>query len=137
MGMPLFLLMRWFYLRSQVVYRESRVISAQVIVKFVETMAGIRAVKAFRKEPRNDEEFGKLASDYRDINMRSIRLFGTFEPALMAVASVTLAVVVTWGGLRVLAVTLARSEARRVGKTCVSTRSSGRVRLRQKKKINK
>lgn len=107
MGMPLFLLMRWFYLRSQVVYRESRVISAQVIVKFVETMTGIRAVKAFRKEPRNDEEFGTLASDYRDINMRSIRLFGTFEPGLMAVASVTLAVVVLWGGLRVLEGSLA------------------------------
>ncbi|WES62724.1 ABC transporter ATP-binding protein [Microbacter sp. GSS18] len=102
MGVPLFLLMRWFYLRSQVVYRESRVISAQVIVKFVETMTGIRAVKAFRKEPRNDEEFGKLASDYRDVNMRSIRLFGTFEPALMAVASTSIALVLLWGGIRVV-----------------------------------
>ncbi|WP_125131315.1 ABC transporter ATP-binding protein [Microbacterium sp. 10M-3C3] len=102
MGIPLFFLMRWFYLRSQVVYRESRVVSAQVIVKFVETMTGIRAVKAFRKEPRNDEQFGDLASQYRDVNMRSIRLFGTFEPGLMAVASVTLAVVLLWGGLRVL-----------------------------------
>jgi ATP-binding cassette, subfamily B, bacterial len=54
MGFPLFLLMRWFYTRSQVVYRESRVISAKVIVKFVETMTGMRAVKAFRKEVRND-----------------------------------------------------------------------------------
>ena len=50
--------MRWFYMRSQVVYRESRVVSAKVIVKFVETMTGIRAVKAFRKEVRNDDEFG-------------------------------------------------------------------------------
>ena len=64
-------------------------VSAKVIVKFVETMTGIRAVKAFRKEVRNDDEFGALASDYRDVNMRSIRLFGTFEPGLMAVASVT------------------------------------------------
>jgi ATP-binding cassette, subfamily B, bacterial len=102
MGFPLFLLMRWFYLRSQVVYRESRVVSAQVIVKFVETMTGIRAVKAFRKEPRNDDEFGALSSQYRDVNMRSIRLFGTFEPGLMAVASVSLALVLLWGGLRVL-----------------------------------
>ncbi|GAA1470042.1 ABC transporter ATP-binding protein [Microbacterium thalassium] len=102
MGVPLFLLMRWFYTRSQVVYRESRVISAQVIVKFVETMTGIRAVKAFRKEPRNDDEFGKLASDYRDVNMRSIRLFGTFEPALMAVASTSIALVLLWGGIRVV-----------------------------------
>ncbi|MGW9587997.1 ABC transporter ATP-binding protein [Microbacterium sp. NPDC055455] len=101
MGIPLFLLMRWFYTRSQRVYRESRVISAGVIVKFVETMTGIRAVKAFRKEVRNDEEFGVQAMNYRDVNMRSIRLFGTFEPGLMAVASVTLAVVIAWGGIRV------------------------------------
>lgn len=101
MGVPLFLLMRWFYQRSQVVYRESRVISAKLIVKFVETMTGIRAVKAFRKEPRNDDEFGDVAEDYRDVNMRSIRLFGTFEPGLMAVASVSIALVVLWGGLRV------------------------------------
>lgn len=102
MGIPLYLLMRWFYRRSQVVYRESRVVSAQVIVKFVETMTGIRAVKAFRKEPRNDEEFGEFAGQYRDVNMRSIRLFGTFEPALMAVASVSVAVVLLWGGGRVI-----------------------------------
>ena len=102
MGIPLYLLMRWFYRRSQVVYRESRVVSAQVIVKFVETMTGIRAVKAFRKEPRNDEEFGDLAGQYRDVNMRSIRLFGTFEPALMAVASVSVALVLLWGGGRVI-----------------------------------
>lgn len=102
MGLPLYALMRWFYMRSQLVYRESRVISAKVIVKFVETMTGIRAVKAFRKEPRNDTEFGGLSSDYRDVNMRSIRLFGTFEPGLMAVASVTLAVVIAWGGFRIV-----------------------------------
>jgi ATP-binding cassette subfamily B protein len=102
MGIPLALLMRWFYRRSQVVYRESRVVSAQVIVKFVETMTGIRAVKAFRKEPRNDEEFGDLAGQYRDVNMRSIRLFGTFEPGLMAVASVSVALVLLWGGGRVI-----------------------------------
>lgn len=102
MGIPLMMLMRWFYRRSQVVYRESRVLSAQVIVKFVETMTGIRAVKAFRKEPRNDAEFGASAAAYREINMRSIRLFGTFEPGLMAVASVSVALVLLWGGIRVV-----------------------------------
>ncbi len=101
MGIPLMLLMRWFYRRSQVVYRESRVVSAQVIVHFVETMTGIRAVKAFRKERRNDEEFGELSRQYRAVNMRSIRLFGTFEPGLMAISAVTLGAVLLWGGLRV------------------------------------
>lgn len=101
MGVPLMLLMRWFYRRSQLVYRESRVVSAKVIVHFVETMTGIRAVKAFRREPRGDVDFGELSGQYREINMRSIRLFGTFEPGLMAISAVTLAAVVLWGGLRV------------------------------------
>jgi ATP-binding cassette subfamily B protein len=102
MGLPLFLLMRWFYIRSQVAYRESRVVSAKVIVKFVETMTGIRAVKAFRKEVRNDDEFGGLASDYRDVNMRTIRLFGTFEPGLIAISAVALGLVLLWGAIRVV-----------------------------------
>ena len=102
MALPLYLLMRWFYTRSQVVYRESRVVSAKVIVKFVETMTGIRAVKAFRKEVRNDEEFGDLASQYRDNNMRAIRLFGTFEPLLMVVAAVSVSLVLLWAGWRLI-----------------------------------
>lgn len=101
MGIPMLLLMRWFYLRSQVAYRESRVVSAKVIVHFVETMTGIRAVKAFRKEPRNDERFGELAGQYRDVNLRTIRIFGTFEPGLIAISALSLALVVLWGGYRV------------------------------------
>jgi ATP-binding cassette subfamily B protein len=100
-GIPLWLLMRWFYTRSQLVYRESRVISAKVIVQFVETMTGIRAVKSFRKEPRNDVSFQGVAGEYRDINRRSMLLFGTFEPGLMGVAALTLGLVVLWGGMRV------------------------------------
>jgi ATP-binding cassette subfamily B protein len=100
-GVPLFFLMKWFYSRSQLVYRESRVISAKVIVQFVETMTGIRAVKAFRKEPRNDKAFQEIAGEYRDVNRRSMLLFGTFEPGLMGVAALVLGIVVLWGGIRV------------------------------------
>ncbi|MGI6879503.1 ABC transporter ATP-binding protein [Microbacterium sp. gxy059] len=98
---PLALLMRWFYRRSQLAYRATRVISAQVIVKFVETMTGIRAGKAFRTEKRNEKEFGGLAADYREANMRVIRLFGTFEPGLMAISAFAIGVVVLWGGVRI------------------------------------
>ncbi|WP_040166633.1 ABC transporter ATP-binding protein [Microbacterium gorillae] len=100
-GIPLFFLMRWFFARSQTVFRETRVVSAKVIVKFVETMTGIRAVKAFRTEDTNDVEFQRLAGDHRDANRKVFRLFGTFDPALMAIAAATLGVVVLVGGLRV------------------------------------
>ncbi len=100
-AVPLYFLMRWFYVNSQRAYRESRVVSAKVIVKFVETMTGIRAVKAFRKEERNDDEFGDLSGQYRDVNMRSLRLFGAFEPGMMAVSAFAVAGVLLWGGIRV------------------------------------
>lgn len=98
---PLWFLTRWFQVNSQKVFRETRTASARVIVHFVETMTGIRAVKAFRKEKRNEREFGSLVEDYRYANERAINLFGIFDPGLVLIGNVTLAVVLFVGGLRV------------------------------------
>ncbi|GAA3733152.1 ABC transporter ATP-binding protein [Leifsonia bigeumensis] len=98
---PLWFLTRWFQRNSQKVFRETRTTSARVIVHFVETMTGIRAVKAFRKEKRNEKEFGSLVEDYRYANERAINLFGIYDPALVLIGNVTLAVVLFVGGLRV------------------------------------
>lgn len=100
-AIPLAFLLRWFQQRSQVAFRRTRTASAAVIVKFVETMTGIRAVKAFRAEGRNERDFGVLVEEYRDANARTIRLFGTLEPGLVLIANVTVAVVLLVGGLRV------------------------------------
>jgi ATP-binding cassette subfamily B protein len=99
---PLFILTRWFQVRSQKLFRQSRVASAKLIVQFVETMTGIRAVKAFRKERRNEKEFGGLVEDYRDVNARVIQLFGVFDPGLILIGNVTVAAVLLVGGFRVV-----------------------------------
>jgi len=98
---PLGFLTRWFQLRSQLHFRETRTTSAKLIVHFVETMTGIRAVKAFRKEERNRAHFGGLVEKYRDANARVIRLFGIFDPALVLIGNVALAMILLLGGLRV------------------------------------
>ncbi|MGO4592967.1 ABC transporter ATP-binding protein [Leifsonia sp. 2TAF2] len=98
---PLYVLTRWFQKRSQVLFRISRVASAKLIVHFVETMTGIRAVKAFRKEKRNEKEFGGLVEEYRDVNARVIQLFGIFDPGLVMIGNVTVGVVLLVGGFRV------------------------------------
>jgi len=98
---PLAILTRWFQLRSQRVFRQTRTASANVIVKFVETMTGIRAVKAFRTEKRNERDFGELVEDYRHVNARVISLFGIYNPGLVLIGNVTVAVVLLVGGLRV------------------------------------
>jgi ATP-binding cassette subfamily B protein len=98
---PLYFLARWFQKRSQSLFRLTRVTSARVIVHFVETMTGIRAVKAFRKEKRNDDEFGQLVEDYREANGRTIQLFGIFDPGLILIGNLALAAILLVGGLRV------------------------------------
>jgi len=98
---PLFALTRWFQVRSQQLFRRTRVASARLIVQFVETMTGIRAVKAFRKEKRNNGEFSELTETYRGVNSRVIQLFGIFDPGLVLIGNVTLAVVLLAGGIRV------------------------------------
>ncbi|MFC5928232.1 ABC transporter ATP-binding protein [Cryobacterium melibiosiphilum] len=100
--LPLAVLTRWFQVRSQTLFRQSRVASASLIVHFVETMTGIRAVKAFRKEKRNNTQFGGLVEDYRNVNARVIQLFGVFDPGLVLIGNVTVAAVLLVGGFRVV-----------------------------------
>jgi ATP-binding cassette subfamily B protein len=98
---PLAFLARWFQVQSQRVFRQTRVASARLIVQFVETMTGIRAVKAFRTEKRNEEEFAGLVEGYRERNARVIQLFGVFDPGLVLIGNVALGIVLLAGGLRV------------------------------------
>lgn len=99
---PISILTRWYQRRSQLVYRSSRVASARLIVKFVETMTGIRAVQAFRAEGRNNREFGQLNNDYAGWNNKSVALFAIFTPTLDFFANAAITAVVLVGGLRVL-----------------------------------
>ncbi len=101
-GVPMYFLTRWYQTRSQVAFRTSRVVSAKLIVHFIETMTGIRAVKAFRRENVNAVRYDELAEDYRRATVRSINLNGIFQPGLVLIGNVTVAVVLLVGGFRVI-----------------------------------
>ncbi|MET1034608.1 MAG: ABC transporter ATP-binding protein [Arthrobacter sp.] len=101
-AVPIAIIFNWYQRRSELVYRESRVVSARLITSFVETMTGIRAVKAFRRERENDERYGNVAGEYRDNSIRSINLFGVLQPSLVLIGNLTVAVVLLLGGFRVL-----------------------------------
>ena len=77
---PLLLLMRWFARASTRAFRAVRTQSAIVIVQFIETMTGIKAVQAFRREPRAAEIFEDVALSYRDANVRAMRIFARAMP---------------------------------------------------------
>ncbi|NNG40996.1 ABC transporter ATP-binding protein [Flexivirga sp. ID2601S] len=92
----------WFRNESSKTYREVRESAALVIVQFVETMTGIKAVQAYRREPRNQEIFEEVAERYRAINERTFRLIAIFMPAVKLVGNIMTGIVLLYGGWRVL-----------------------------------
>jgi ATP-binding cassette subfamily B protein len=98
---PLWLLFRWFSARSTVAFRRTRETVALLIVQFVETFNGIRAVQAFRRESRNDAIFQGLNTDYRDANREVFRLHSIFIPGVTLVGNVATVLILFIGGVRV------------------------------------
>lgn len=96
------LLMRWFSSESSRTFRKVRNASAALIMHFTETMTGIKAVQAYRREPRNQEIFTGLADRYRAINVHSFRLFSIFMPGITLIGNVTIGVVLLVGGMFVI-----------------------------------
>lgn len=92
----------WFRTESAKTYRQVRESAALVIVQFVETMTGIKAVQAYRREPRNQEIFTDVADRYRDINEKTFKLLAVFMPGVKLVGNITTGVVLLYGGYRVL-----------------------------------
>jgi ATP-binding cassette, subfamily B, bacterial len=99
---PLAWLSAWFRRESVVAYRRTRTTIAQVIVQFVETFGGIRAVQAFRREQRNEDIFGGLNQEYAEATLWSQRLLAIFFPGVTLVGNLAIGAVLLYGGFRVL-----------------------------------
>lgn len=97
---PLTLVTRWFYRHSQQTYRGTSAGIAKIIVQFVESMNGTRAVQAFRRERRNESIMGELNEQYRTAHRHAFSLVATFTMTVRLVGNLTLAVVLVIGAVR-------------------------------------
>jgi len=88
----------WFRKESAKSYRVTREKVALVIVHFVESMNGIRAVQAFRREPRNQEIFDDVNDQYRAANLVAFRLVAWFMPEIRLIGNITISIVLLYGG---------------------------------------
>jgi len=100
--LPLTWLTIWFRRESATAYRRTRDTIAQVIVHFVETFGGIRAVQAFRRERRNAEIFGEFNGDYAAASLRSARLIAIYSPGITLVGNLAIGAVLLYGGFLVI-----------------------------------
>jgi ABC-type multidrug transport system fused ATPase/permease subunit len=98
----LFGMTRWFRGHAERAYRATREAVALVIVHFVESLGGIQAVHAFRREPRNQEIFEHLDDRYRRANLWSNRLGSIYGPSVQFVGRAVTALVLLVGSFRVL-----------------------------------
>ncbi len=95
-------LTQWFRRNSSRAYRAVRQAIALVIVHYTESLAGIRAVQAYGREPRNQEIFEDLTARYRDANAWSVRLSSTYGPGISFLGRLTTLAVLAYGGVLVV-----------------------------------
>ncbi|MFF7678178.1 ABC transporter ATP-binding protein [Actinacidiphila glaucinigra] len=106
-AVPLVVTVRIFRRRSAKVYTLRSAAIAAVIVRFTETMNGIRPVQAFRREKANDEAFDELNAAHRKANGDAILEMGRFTVGSWLIANTSVALVVVWGAYRVASGSLA------------------------------
>ncbi|MGH3150373.1 MAG: ABC transporter ATP-binding protein [Streptosporangiaceae bacterium] len=99
---PLTWLTAWFRRESARAYLRTMEAIALVIVQFVETFGGIRAVQAFRREPRNSAIFSGLGQDYAEASRDASRLYAVYGPSISLVGNIITGVVLGYGGLLVI-----------------------------------
>jgi ATP-binding cassette, subfamily B, bacterial len=102
-AMPIVLVLTaWFRDNSARAYRAVRRAIVLVIVHYVESLGGIRAVHSFRREPRNQEIFEDVNGRYRDANIWSNRLISTYGPAINLLGRLTTIAALSFGGYLVI-----------------------------------
>ncbi|MFI7318468.1 ABC transporter ATP-binding protein [Streptomyces venezuelae] len=98
---PLYLLIRLYQRRAGVMFRNRSTAIAAVIVKFAETMNGIRPVRAFRRERANDAEFRVLNHRHERTNGDAMLEMARYVVGSRLVANTAVAAIVLWGAHRV------------------------------------
>ncbi|MFH8628140.1 ABC transporter ATP-binding protein [Streptomyces vietnamensis] len=104
--LPLSFLIRLYRARAGRVYAERSTAIAGVIVKFAETMNGIRPVRAFRREKANDAEFKTLNHRHERSNGDALLEMARYVVGSRLVANTAVAGMCLWGAYRVAAGTL-------------------------------
>jgi ATP-binding cassette subfamily B protein len=99
---PLFYLTRWSQRRQRKSFRRTRGAIAKVVVQFVESMGGIRAVQAFRREQRNSDILGLEDAEYRSAAITAMNGMGEYVGLANVLDAVTVMFVLVAGAWQVI-----------------------------------
>ncbi len=101
--LPLFFIVTdWFRRGARQSFREVRRWVAKINAFLQENITGMPVVQLFRREARNQAAFSAINRGHADANMRSIFFYAVFYPAIDLLAAVAIALILLYGGGRVL-----------------------------------
>ena len=92
-----------FSVKARDVFRALRIKLAEINTRFAETIEGIGVIQLFVQESKNYRKFRQLNHDNYLAGMRQIHVLAIFMPIIELMGVVAIAVVIFYGGSRVLA----------------------------------
>jgi len=97
---------RIFRRRVRTAFSDIRVRLARLNAFLQERLGGMRVVQLFGREEDMARRFGELNRDHLEAHLRSITIYAVFFPAVELLTAVAMALLLWYGGLRVLEGTL-------------------------------
>ena len=91
-----------FSVKARDVFRTLRIKLAEINTRFAETIEGIGVIQLFVQEAKNYEKFRQLNHENYQAGMRQIHVLAIFMPIIELMGVVAIAVVIFYGGSRVL-----------------------------------
>jgi ATP-binding cassette, subfamily B, multidrug efflux pump len=93
-----------FVFRSRVreAYREIRVRIARINAFLQERITGVSVVQLFGREKKATDRFAAINRDHLDAHLRSITYYALFFPVIELLTTITLALILVYGGLRLM-----------------------------------
>lgn len=99
---PFFLVTNWFRKGARDAFREVRQKVAAMNANLQENLAGMSVVQLFGREAKNLGGFAAINREHADVNMRALFYYAVFYPAIDLLAAIGIALILLYGGGRVL-----------------------------------
>lgn len=93
----------WYTLTAHHRYRTQRQAASAMNALLMDNLQGVRQVKAFGREPHEDQRFAQRADDLRKGTLGIMRVWAAYSPAMSFAGAVGLTLVLWVGGRQVLA----------------------------------
>jgi ATP-binding cassette subfamily B protein/subfamily B ATP-binding cassette protein MsbA len=95
-----------FKIKAREAYRLVRVKLAKINATLSENISGIRIMQIFNKEEFKYKEFEGINQEHRAASMKELLVFAIFRPSMDLIYSLALALLIWYGGAKVLGNTL-------------------------------